>query len=185
MNLTDMARPSPGRCLALLLAAAGCGGGEPERDAASPPASSAAPSTSPAEPEAPPPFEVPPEAVEAFEALTNAIGMAADQLQVACGAAFDLCAETTGCDQILACAARNTCSGMGCYCLDAECQTPGPCRAVIEMAPGARAPDEADPSLGPAADAATGVGDCLRELGSDLPPPPPPSGEETAGEDAG
>jgi hypothetical protein len=116
-------------------------------------------------------------------AVTDAIMMVTDQLQAACGGAFDTCSTTPGCNEILACAARNACTGSACYCADASCQTAGPCRSVIEGAPGARAPDAQNDSLGPAADAAAGVGECLGGLagGGGVPALPTPPGTGDAG----
>jgi hypothetical protein len=116
---------------------------------------------------------IPPETVEA---VTDAIEMAADQLQAACGPAFDNCSTTAGCNEVIACAVRNACEGNACFCTDESCQTPGPCRSVIEATPGARVPDAANPSLGPASDAAAAVAECLLGLGNGLLSPPPSSG---------
>jgi hypothetical protein len=111
--------------------------------------------------------------------------MATAQLRQACGSAFDGCSATPGCNEILACAARAACAGAACYCADARCETDGPCRAVIEGAPGARTPDASDPSLGPAAEAASLVGACLQGLSSGTPSPtgvtPTPSNSPDAG----
>ncbi|MEO8185296.1 MAG: hypothetical protein ABI895_41340 [Deltaproteobacteria bacterium] len=95
--------------------------------------------------------------------------MVTEQLRAACGSSLDDCSATPGCNEILACAARTACSGAACYCADARCETDGPCRAAIEAAPGARVPDTANPSPGPAADAAGGVGACLQGLTGGLP----------------
>jgi hypothetical protein len=124
---------------------------------------------------------------EDIAALTDAFGMAAGQIQAACGATFDRCGMTEGCNEILACAASNACSGADCYCLDASCTMAGPCRSVIDSAPGARVPDASNPSLGPASDAARAVGDCLQGLGGALPgstPTPQPT-SPAGGGDAG
>lgn len=112
---------------------------------------------------------------EEIAALTDAFGMAAGQIQAACGTTFDRCGMTPGCNEILACAARNACSEADCYCLDAACTRDGPCRSVIDSAPGARVPDASNPSLGPASDAARAVGDCLQGLGNGALPPAPMS----------
>jgi hypothetical protein len=123
---------------------------------------------------------------EEIAALTEMFGMAADQIQSACGTTFDTCGSTPGCTEILTCAASNACSGADCYCLGADCSTDGPCRTVIESAPGARIPDASDPSLGPASDAARAVGQCLQGLGGGaLPPLPTPSQPSTPAGDAG
>lgn len=130
---------------------------------------------------------------EEIAALTDALGMAAGQIQEACGATFDRCEMTAGCNEILTCAARNACSGASCYCLDAACSMDGPCRSAIDSAPGARVPDASNPSLGPASDAARAVGDCLQGLGGGaLPPgstptplPPSPGDAGTDERDAG
>lgn len=186
MKLSDMPLFRWGYSLApLLLLAVGCGSSSD--DEAPPPqttsggAPSAAPPTSPA-PTQPAPPAIPPETVMA---VTDAIMMVTDQLQAACGGAFDTCSTTPGCNEILACAARNACTGSACYCTDASCQTPGPCRSVIEGAPGARPPDAQNDSLGPAADAAGAVGECLVGLGGGggIPSLPTPAPTSTA--DAG
>jgi hypothetical protein len=108
---------------------------------------------------------------EEIAALTDALGMAAGQVQAACGATFDRCGMTPGCNEILTCAARSACSGADCYCMDGACTMDGPCRSVIDSAPGARVPDASNPSLGPASDAARAVGDCLQGLGGGALPP--------------
>lgn len=123
--------------------------------------------------------------------VAEVIERAGDQLQAACGPTFDACEATAGCDEILACAARSACSGVACYCADASCAAPGPCRAVIDGAPGARTPDAESPSLGPASDAAAGVGACLQGLAGGLPgaapnpDAPPPVVPEPSPSDAG
>jgi hypothetical protein len=130
---------------------------------------------------------------EDIAALTDALGMAAGQIQEACGATFDRCEMTAGCNEILTCAASNACSGSDCYCLDAACSMDGPCRSVIDSAPGARVPSASNPSPGPASDAARAVGDCLQGLGGGALPPgstpaplPPSAGDAGADErDAG
>jgi hypothetical protein len=137
---------------------------------------------------------------EAAAMVAEVIERAGDQLRAACGATFDACEATAGCDEILACAARSACSGIACYCADASCASPGPCRTVIDGAPGARTPDAENPSLGPASDAAAGVGACLQGLAGGVPgatpspvaPPsdvapdaPQPDAPEPSGADAG
>jgi hypothetical protein len=129
-------------------------------------------------------------------ALSAAASMVTAQLRAACGGSFDGCSATPGCNEILACAARTACAGAACYCADARCETDGPCRAVIEAAPGARIPDVSNPSLGPAAEAASLVGACVQGVASGtprltgVPPVPAPSnspdaGPARAGADAG
>lgn len=128
---------------------------------------------------------------EDIAALTDAFGMAAGQIQAACGTTFDTCGATPGCNEILTCAASNACSGADCYCLGEGCGMDGPCRSVIDSAPGARVPDANNPSLGPASDAARAVGDCLQGLGAGglpaqpTPTLPPMSPAADAGLDAG
>ncbi|HTV22739.1 MAG TPA: hypothetical protein VMG12_28815 [Polyangiaceae bacterium] len=102
---------------------------------------------------------------EDIAALTEVFGMAADQIQAACGPSFDQCEATPGCNEILACAARSACAGSDCYCVGDGCAMDGPCRSVIDSAPGARVPDATSTSLGPASDAASAVGACLQGLG--------------------
>jgi hypothetical protein len=179
MILTDFPLLKSGFLLALLLVQWGCGDSANSGD---PPSSSSGASAGAPPPESSgsPPvalINVPPETVEA---VTNVIEMAASQLQAACGTTFDTCTNTMGCGEILACAARNGCAGNACYCVDASCQTAGPCRSVIETAPGARAPDAENPSLGPAADAAAAVAECLVGLGSGVSSPPPNAGSGDA-----
>jgi hypothetical protein len=192
MSMTFIGTRKRCRHLVPLLVALGCGSSDSNEPPA--PASGGAPST-PMSPMPSPPAQpnpspsLPPEAVAA---VTDALGMAADQLQAACGTTFDGCSATPGCNEILACAARSGCAGSACYCADASCETDGPCRSVIEGAPGARVPDEEDSSLGPAADAAAAVGDCLGGLAGGLrttPPTPASSGvdggDSSDGPDAG
>jgi hypothetical protein len=121
---------------------------------------------------------------EDIAALTDAFGMAAGQIQAACGPSFDRCGATPGCNEILTCAAQNACSGADCYCLGEGCATDGPCRSVIDSASGARVPDATDQSLGPASDAARAVGACLQGLGGGMLPTQPPT-SPAATSDAG
>jgi hypothetical protein len=192
MSMTFVGTRKRCRHLVPLLVALGCGSSDSNEPPA--PSSGGAPSTpmspmpSPLAPPNPNPG-LPPEAVAA---VTDALGMAADQLQAACGTTFDECSATPGCNEILACAARSGCTGSACYCADTSCETDGPCRSVIEGAQGARVPDEADSSLGPAADAAAAVGDCLGGLAGGLRPTPPTpassgvdGGDSSDGPDAG
>lgn len=127
---------------------------------------------------------------EDIAALSDALGMAGDQVQSACGGPFERCSSTPGCNEILTCAASSACTGRECYCSGDGCATDGPCRAVIEAAPGARVPDAANPSLGPAPDAASAVGACLQDLGGGGLPPPglgpiPSSPADPGASDAG
>jgi hypothetical protein len=85
----------------------------------------------------------------------------------ACTSPLEDCADTPGCAEILACVRESGCSGNECYCGDAgltECVLGGggngPCKAAVLAAPGGREPSLADPSGGPATDAALGVADC-------------------------
>jgi hypothetical protein len=175
----------------------GCGssGADVENDSASPPsmpvASGGRAATppavntggAPAAPSASP-------SAEDLAALGDALGMAGEQLQSACGVPLERCSSTPGCNEILACAASSACTGRECYCSGDGCATDGPCRAVIEAAPGARLPDAANPSLGPAPDAASAVGVCVEGLaggGSSLPGfgPNPSSPADPGASDAG
>ncbi len=98
---------------------------------------------------------VPDVSVEAAAAAARAIG----DLVGACGPALDACGATPGCPAILACAASTGCSGNACYCLEGDCDQAGPCRDVILSAPGASEAPGSD--RGPAARAASAVGQCL------------------------
>jgi hypothetical protein len=180
LQLTRRSRRSPRWSLSPLLAlAVACGGAsntgdeEPARPSASPPPS---PTPSPSQ-TAPAPAPTAPQGISpaAIAAASQAAGMVAEQVRAACGSTFDRCNETPGCSDILTCAARNTCAGSACYCADERCTSPGPCRTTIDGAPGARSADSANPSLGPASDAATAVGRCLQGLapGSGTPTRPP------------
>ena len=88
----------------------------------------------------------------------------AGQVGSLCGAALDRCTAIDGCEQILACAAEHGCTGALCYCADARCEAPGPCRSVIDGAPGASSGAAAGGNRGPAVDAAAAVGACIEEL---------------------
>jgi hypothetical protein len=153
-------RHYPGLVACILLASVACASASDADQPSDPPAS--APTIPPTAPNATTPASAPggftDEAINAFSA---ALGMTAGQLRDACGPAFETCATTPGCDEILGCAAMHGCAGAECYCADARCAAPGPCRAVIDGAPGARMPDAADPSLGAAPAAAGVVGACL------------------------
>jgi hypothetical protein len=155
----------PSTWLALLITC-GCSAASDSDDdhatASAPAAASAmnsAPEALPAS--SPAPGGVSPENAAAISATAS---MVTDQLRAVCGSSFDGCSATPGCNEILACAARTACIGTACYCADARCEMDGPCRAVIEAAPGARIPDASNPSPGPAAAAAAGVGACLQGL---------------------
>jgi hypothetical protein len=81
------------------------------------------------------------------------------------------CAETPGCAEILACVRESGCTGTDCYCGDAVLiiciggAGNGPCKDVVLAAPGGRQPTVADPSGGPASDAALRIADCAEEEG--------------------
>jgi hypothetical protein len=83
-----------------------------------------------------------------------------------CSSELAACADTPGCAEILACVRENGCSGSDCYCGDTrltECfrgDGNGPCKDVVLAAPGGREPTLANPSGGPASDAALDVADC-------------------------
>jgi hypothetical protein len=79
------------------------------------------------------------------------------------------------------------CTGASCYCADSSCEAAGPCRSVIDGAPGAREPDAENPSRGPAPEAASAVGACLQGLvgGGGLPGGLPGIPPTPVGADAG
>jgi hypothetical protein len=168
---------------ALACGSSGEGGDDPDPSPSSGGTGGGAPANSPAPANNAPGASTMP-SPEDIAAVTDALGMVAGQVQAACGARFEACGATPGCTDILSCAARNACSGADCYCLGAGCTMDGPCRSVIDSAPGARVPDANDPSLGPASDAARAVGDCLQGLSGGLPStptPPAPARNEDAG----
>jgi hypothetical protein len=85
----------------------------------------------------------------------------------ACRNDFAACAETPGCVEIVACARLTGCVGFECYCGSVDVITcgmtgrgDGPCLEQTLAAPGARAPTLANPSAGPASDAALAFGNC-------------------------
>lgn len=84
-----------------------------------------------------------------------------------CTAQTRACAETLGCLDISACVKKSGCTGIDCYCgqIDAlRCATgeaDGPCRDVMLSAPSGRIPTIANPSAGPASDAAVAVSTCI------------------------
>lgn len=83
-----------------------------------------------------------------------------------CSSELDACAGTPGCAEILACVRENGCSGSDCYCGDSrltDCfrgEGNGPCKDIVLAAPGGKEPTVANPSGGPASDAALQVADC-------------------------
>jgi hypothetical protein len=90
-----------------------------------------------------------------------------DCLCVDCESEVALCNETVGCFEIVACARINGCTGLDCYCgsaLPIACatggQANGPCLDAALAAPGSRLPTLANPSAGPAADAALEIANC-------------------------
>jgi hypothetical protein len=84
----------------------------------------------------------------------------------ACASELQDCAGTPGCAEILGCVRDNGCDGSDCYCGDVrltEClrgEGNGPCKAAVLAAPGGKELTIADPSGGPASDAALSVGTC-------------------------
>ena len=92
-----------------------------------------------------------------------------------CGACSDelrTCLETPGCAEILACARASGCGGSACYCGSADpiaClngSADGPCRSVIDGAPGGHVPSLSQPSAGVASDRASDVAQCMQRDGS-------------------
>jgi hypothetical protein len=83
-----------------------------------------------------------------------------------CPAQVQACETTSGCRAIAECVRTTRCQGAACYCGSADVLTcaagtaNGPCREVILAAPGSRKPTLNNQSAGPAADAATAVGNC-------------------------
>jgi hypothetical protein len=80
------------------------------------------------------------------------------------------CAATPGCFEIVACARLNACVGFACFCGSIDviaCATSGaangPCLAPTLAAPGSRLPTLANPSAGPASDAALALANCSRQ----------------------
>ena len=167
-SLVRRPEPRAQRLLFALLISTGlaCGSAADGESSEEPSSPEPGAGTAPADGMAPAPNEA---RDEAAAMVAEVIERAGDQLRAACGPTFDACEATEGCDEILACAARSACSGVACYCADASCASAGPCRTVIDGAPGARTPDAENPSLGPASDAAAGVGACLQGLAGGLP----------------
>jgi hypothetical protein len=84
-----------------------------------------------------------------------------------CESEVAACTEAVGCFEIVACARLNGCSGLDCYCGSASpiaCATNGgangPCLEEALAAPRSRLPTLANPSAGPAADAALEIANC-------------------------
>jgi hypothetical protein len=83
-----------------------------------------------------------------------------------CPTQVKTCESTSGCQAIAECVATSKCTGLDCYCGTADTLScaagtaNGPCRDVILSAPGGRKPTVTNQSAGPAADAATAVGNC-------------------------
>jgi hypothetical protein len=84
-----------------------------------------------------------------------------------CASEVAVCTETAGCFEIVACARINGCTGLDCYCgsaLPIACATSGqangPCLDAALAAPLSRLPTLANPSAGPAADAALEIANC-------------------------
>jgi hypothetical protein len=86
-----------------------------------------------------------------------------------CKGVLDACASTSGCPEILVCVRENACSGSDCYCGDASLPAcfsgrgNGPCREAVLTAPSGQEPTLANPSGGPASDAALGVAACAQK----------------------
>jgi hypothetical protein len=82
------------------------------------------------------------------------------------------CMETPGCLEIAACVQDSGCTGINCYCGQydalrcAEGRADGPCRDTMVNAPSGRVPTAANPSAGPASDAAVAISTCLNRPGS-------------------
>jgi hypothetical protein len=84
-----------------------------------------------------------------------------------CEDEVDGCAGTAGCFEIVACARLNECVGFACFCGSVDpitCatsgQADGPCVDATLAAPGSRLPTLANPSAGPASDAALELANC-------------------------
>jgi hypothetical protein len=83
-----------------------------------------------------------------------------------CAEQLQACAQTSGCPEIGACIRTSQCAGVDCYCgtfdaiACASGQSDGPCKSVILAAPGSREPSLANPSAGPASDAAIAISAC-------------------------
>lgn len=84
-----------------------------------------------------------------------------------CTAQTRACVETPGCLEISACVKESGCTGVDCYCGRSDAlrcatgQADGPCRDAMLGAPSGRIPTIADPSAGPASDAAVAISTCL------------------------
>lgn len=90
-----------------------------------------------------------------------------------CTSEVRACSETQGCTDISACVQNSRCTGMDCYCGTHDAlscalgQADGPCREAMLNAPSGRVPTLANPSAGPASDAAVAVATCLDKDGSE------------------
>ena len=77
------------------------------------------------------------------------------------------CSDTPGCFDISACVQNSGCTGIDCYCGQSDAvtcalgQAAGPCRDAMVRAPSGRIPTIANPSAGPASDAAVAISTCL------------------------
>lgn len=84
-----------------------------------------------------------------------------------CAAQTRTCVETPGCLAISACVKESGCTGVDCYCGSSDAlrcatgQADGPCRDVMLNAPSGRIPTIANPSAGPASDAAVAISTCI------------------------
>jgi hypothetical protein len=78
------------------------------------------------------------------------------------------CASTEGCQEILTCVRDEGCTGLDCYCGTFNAlacsggQSDGPCKPVFLAVPGGHEPSLANPSAGPASDAALSVANCTQ-----------------------
>ena len=83
-----------------------------------------------------------------------------------CAPEAEACELRPGCAEIAACVLSTGCVGAACFCGAVDTlrclsgAANGPCMDVILSAPGGRSPTLADPSAGPASDAAVALGEC-------------------------
>jgi hypothetical protein len=84
-----------------------------------------------------------------------------------CAVEVDRCSATQGCFEIVACARLNGCVDFACFCGSVDpiaCATggraDGPCVDTTLAAPSSRSPTLANPSAGPASDAALALSSC-------------------------